>query len=81
MYLVLEEVGSVVRSRGCSACCARRVYWNVGVIRAIAMARAVVSHRERAVPVACWPSTIYGCSYVLSIGLTTSLKTIGGDCW
>ena len=32
------EVGSVVRSRGCSACCARRVYWNVnyfGVIRAI----------------------------------------------
>ena len=79
-----EEVGSVVRSCGCSACCARRVYWNVnyfGVIRAIAMARAVVSHRERAVPVACWPSTIYGCSYVLSIGLTTSLKTIDGDCW
>ena len=67
-----EEVGSVVRSRGCSACCARRVYWNVnyfGVIRAIAMARAVVGHREHAVPVACWPSTIYGCSYELSIGL------------
>ena len=79
-----EEVGSVVRSRGCSACCARRVYWNVnyfGVIRAIAMARAVVGHRERAVPVACWPSRIYGCSYVLSIGLTTSLKTIDCDCW
>ena len=79
-----EEVGSVVRSRGCLACCARRVYWNVnyfGVIRAIAMARAVVGHRERAVPVACWPSTIYGCSYELSIGLTTSLKTIDGDCW
>ena len=79
-----EEVGSVVRSRGCSACCARRVYWNVnyfGVIRAIAMARAVVDHREPAVPVACWPSTIYGCSYELSIGLTTSLKTIDGDCW
>ena len=53
-----EEVGIVVRSRGRSACCARRVYWNVnyfGVIRAIAMARAVVGHRERAVPVACWP--------------------------
>ena len=79
-----EEVGSVVRSRGCSACCARRVYWNVnyfGVIRAIAMARAVVGHKERAVPVACWPSTIYGCSYELLIGLTTSLKTIDGDCW
>ena len=79
-----EEVGSVVRSRGCSACCARRVYWYVnyfGVILAIAMARAVVGHRERAVPVACWPSTIYGCSYELSIGLTTSLKTIDGDCW
>ena len=45
----------MVRSRGCSACCARRVYWNVnyfGVIRAIAMARAVVGHRERAIPVA-----------------------------
>ena len=55
--LYTEEVGSVVRSRGCSACCAR---WNVnyfGVIRAIGMARAVVGHRERAVPVACWPST------------------------
>ena len=51
------------------------------MIRAIAMARAVVGHRERAVPVACWPSTIYGCSYELSIGLTTSLKTIDGDCW
>ena len=79
-----EEVGSVVRSRGCSACCARRVYWNVNyfsVIRAIAMTRAVVGHRERAVPVACWPSTIYGCSYELLIGLTTSLKTIDGDCW
>ena len=78
-----EEVGSVVRSRGCSAC-ARCVYWNVNyfsVIRAIAMARAVVGHRERAVPVACWPSTIYGCSYELLIGLTTSLKTIDGDCW
>ena len=76
--------GSVVRSRGCSACCARTVYWNVnyfGVIRTIAMARAVVGHRERAVPVACWPSTIYGCSYELLIGLTTSLKTIDGDCW
>ena len=48
---------------------------------AIAMARAVVGHRERAVPVACWPSTIYGCSYELSIGLSTSLKTIDGDCW
>ena len=33
------------------------------VIRAIAWTRAVVDHRERAVPVACWPSTIYGCSY------------------
>ena len=35
---------------------ARRVYWNVNyfsVIRAIAMARAVVGHRERAVPAAC----------------------------
>ena len=43
------------------------------MIRAIAMARAVVGHiyRERAVPVACWPSTIYGCSYELSVGLTT----------
>ena len=33
----------MVRSRGCSACCARRVYWNVnyfGVIRVIAMARS-----------------------------------------
>ena len=53
----------MVRSRGCSACCARRVYWNVNyfsVIRAIAMTRAVVGHRERAVPVACWPSTICG---------------------
>ena len=71
----------MVRSRGCSARCA---YWNVnyfGVIRVIAMARAVVGHRERAVPVACWPSTIYGCSYELSIGLTTNLKTIDGDCW
>ena len=79
-----EEVGSEVRSRGYSACCARRVYWNVnyfGVIRAIAIARAVVGHRERAVPIACWPSTIYGCSYEISIGLTTSLKTIDGDCW
>ena len=66
----------MVRSRGCSACC---VYWNVnyfGVIHAIAMARAVIGYRERAVPVACWPSTIYGCSYELSIGLTASLKTI-----
>ena len=37
----------MVRSRGCSACCARRVYWNVnyfGVIRAIAMARAVIGN-------------------------------------
>ena len=71
----------MVRSCGCSARCA---YWNVNyfsMIRAIAMARAVVSHRERAVLVACWPSTIYGCSYELSIGLTTSLKTIDGDCW
>ena len=40
------------------------------------MARAVVGHRERAVPVACWPLTIYGCSYELSIDLTTSLKTL-----
>ena len=71
----------MVRSRGCSACCVRRVYWNVNyfdMIRAIAMARAVVSHREHAVPVTCWPLTIYGCS---SIDLTTSLKTIDGDCW
>ena len=71
----------MVRSRGCSVCCA---YWNVnyfGVIRAITMARAVVGHRERAVPVECWPSTIYGCSYELSIGLTNSMKTIDGDCW
>ena len=45
-----------------------------------ALARAVVGHRERAVLVACWPSTIYGCSYELSIGLTTSLITIDGDC-
>ena len=45
------------------------------------MARAVVGYRERAVPVACWPSTINGCSYELSIGLTISLKTIDGDCW
>ena len=76
-----EKVGSMVRSRGCLARCA---YWNVnyfGVIRAIAMARAVVGHRERAVPVACWPLTIYGCGYELLIGLTTSLKTIDGDCW
>ena len=63
----------MVRSRGCSGRCA---YWNVD--RAIAMARAVVGHRERAAPVACWPSTIYGCSYELLIGLTT---TIDGDCW
>ena len=59
-------IGSVVRSRGCSARCAN---WNVnyfGVMRAIAM---VVGHRERAVPVACWPSMIYGCNYELSIGL------------
>ena len=71
----------MVRSRGCSARCA---YWNVnyfGVIRAIVMARAVVGHRECAVPVAYWPSTIYGCSYELSIGLITSLKIIDGDCW
>ena len=56
-------------------------YWNVnyfGVIRAIAMARAVVSRRERAVPVAYLPATI---CYELSIGLSTSLKTIDGDCW
>ena len=44
-------------------------------IQAIAMACAVVGHRERAVPVACWPFTIYGCSYELSIGLTTHPKT------
>ena len=71
----------MVRSRGCSAHCA---YWNVnylGVIHAIVMAQAVVGHRERAVPVACWSPTIYGCSYKLSIGLTTSLKTIDGDYW
>ena len=82
IYSPPEEVGSVVRSL--SVLRARRVYRNVnyfGVIRAIAMARAVVGHRERAVPVACWPSTIYGCSYELSIGLNTSLKTIDGDCW
>ena len=69
----------MVRSRGCSVCCTSRVYWNVnyfGMIRAIAMARAVVDHRERAVPVACWPSTIYGCRYELSIGLTTSLRSL-----
>ena len=44
------KVGSVVRSRGCSARCA---YWNVnyfGVISAIAKAQAVVDHRERTVP-------------------------------
>ena len=51
------------------------------MIRVIAMARAVVSLRKGAVPVACCPSTIYDCSYELSIGLTTSLKTIDGDCW
>ena len=71
----------MVRSRSCSVRCA---YWNVnyfGVIRAIAMAWAVIGHRERAVPVACWPSTIYGCRYELSIGLTTSLKTTDGDSW
>ena len=68
----------MVRSRDCSVRCE---YWNVkyfGVIRAIAMARAVVGRRERAVPVACLPSTIF---YELSIGLSTSLKTIDGDCW
>ena len=62
---------------------AARTAWNVNCLRvicAIAMARAVVSHRERAVPVACWPSTIYCCSYELSIGFSTSLKTIHGDC-
>ena len=61
-----------------------RAYWNVnyfGVLRAIAIARAVVGHRECAVPVACWQLTIYGCSYKLSIGLTSSLKSIDGDCW
>ena len=71
----------MVRSRGCSACFA---YWNVnyfGIMRVIAMAQAVVGHRERAVPDACWPLTIYSCSYELSIGLTKSLKTIDGDCW
>ena len=55
-----EEVGNVVTSRGCSGRCA---YWNVnyfGVIRAIAMARDAVGHREHTVLVACWPSTIYG---------------------
>ena len=74
----------MVRSRGCSACCARRVYWNdnyFDVTRVIAMARAVVGRRERAVSVACWPSTIYGCSFELSIDLTTSMKTIDGNCW
>ena len=58
----------MVRSCDCSARCA---YWNVNyfcVIRSIAMARAVVGRRERAVPVACLPSTIDGCSYKLSIG-------------
>ena len=62
-------------------CSARCVYWNVNyfsVIRAIAIDRTVVG---RAVSVACWPSIIYGCSYELSIGLATSLKTIDGDCW
>ena len=68
----------MVRSRGCSARCAYNYF---GVIRAIAMARAVVSHRQHAVPVACWPSTVYGCSYEHSIGLTSSLKTIDDDCW
>ena len=53
----------MVRSRGCSAHCASRNVNYFGVIRAIAMARAVVGHRERAVPVACWPSTIYGYRY------------------
>ena len=48
------------------------------LFRRSAWLRDVVGHRERA---ACWPSTIYGCSYELSIGLTTSLKTIDGDCW
>ena len=42
LQLSPEEVGSVVRSRGCSACCSRRVYWNVNYF---AMARAVVGHR------------------------------------
>ena len=72
----------VVAQRAARAACTG--IWNVNyfdVISAIAMARAVVGHRERALPVACWPSTIYGCSYELSIGLTTSLKTIDGDCW
>ena len=60
----------------------RSAYYNVnyfGVICASAMVWAVVGHRERAVPVACWPSSIYGCSYELSIGLTTSLNTIDVD--
>ena len=71
----------MVGSRGCSVRCA---FWNVnyfGMIHAIAMAWAVTGHRERAVLVACWPSTIYGCRYELSIGLTTSLKIIDGNCW
>ena len=44
----------MVRSRGCSACCARRVYWNVnyfGVIRAVetrqALLQATVLHSKR----------------------------------
>ena len=57
----------MVRTRDCSA---RGAYWNVnyfGVIRAIAMAQDVVGRRERAVLVACLPSTI---CYELSIGLS-----------
>ena len=71
----------VVAQRAARAACTGMSIIIFGVIRAIAMARAVVGHRERAVPVARWPSTIYGCSYELSIGLTTSLKTIDVDCW
>ena len=52
----------MVRSRGCSAHCAYRNVNYFGVIHAIAIARAVVGHREHAVPV-----VIYGCSYELSI--------------
>ena len=34
------------------------------LFRCVAMAGVIVSHRERAVPVACWLSTIYSCSYI-----------------
>ena len=58
-----------------------QLFREFSVLHAIAIARAVVGHRECAVQVACWQSTIYGCSYELSIGFTSSLKTVDGDCW